>query len=162
MTKATKSFNRPGASVHQASVCAGEPTSNWPLIPLPGEGESMPAGPRAGPGTATRLVPWEDVLPRTPLVCPVCGAPAEPVHALDTRATRGWRCQVTRSLHFWQWRTMAIRKWMAGQQYAIPPAPSIGGISAYPGVTFDEMQGARREMEVDRARWAAEGYDPNG
>jgi hypothetical protein len=49
---------------------------------------------------------------------------------------------------------------MAKRRYAIPPVLGSDGVPDYPGVSFDDLEQARLEMQADRARWHAQGYDP--
>jgi len=138
------------------------PSTTSPPAPLRPEPRAASPEPPGGPANEASVLRQEQALASVPLSCPVCGAATEEVPSLDTRRTRGWWCQPSRSLHFWQWRALALREWMAKRRYAIPPVLGSNGIPDYPGVTFEDLKQARRDMRADRERWHAQGYDPKG
>ena len=138
------------------------PSTTSPPAPFRPEPLAAPPEPPGEPANGAGNLRQEQALAPVPRFCPVCGAPTEAVPSLDTHRTRGWWCQLSRSLHFWQWRALALREWMAKRRYAIPPVLGWDGIPDYPGITFEDLEQARLEMRADRERWHAQGYDPKG
>jgi len=144
------------SAASQANVCT------------PGRGADPDQSPPLSPPTWTlaesRSAAFEETLRCSPVpgACPMCGASVQREPSLDGRATPGWWCQATHSLHFWQWRAQSLKRGLAARRYVLPPAPASGGIPHYPGVTFKDLDSAQEDMRSDRVRWAAQGYDPAG
>jgi hypothetical protein len=88
--------------------------------------------------------------PSVPEHCPICGSSCVAHPSFNFREHGvGWACTVGGTLHYWEARTVRIKKVLAAQKgqprWVIPPAHGPNGEVLYPGVTIEEMERARAE-----------------
>ena len=105
----------------------------------------------------------EDFWPTVPEHCPICRNPCVAHPAFNFKGHGvGWACIVGGTLHYWEVRTVRIKKALAAQKgqprWVIPPAYSATGEVLYPGVTFEDMELARIRARTSHQVKAAHRY----